>query len=83
MPHGVLGQIGPRVLGRVYRGFMTTKRVQRRRGPRPAARVDLLALTGETDTIVDDQPDLAAPAETEALGESPRLGGLTPPSRTR
>jgi len=58
-PGGPGGTIGPHVRDPVYRGFMTTKRVQRRRGPRPATRVDLLALTDAAGTMLDEPPFVA------------------------
>lgn len=83
--HRRAGSGGDRVHVRrcVYRDFMTTKRVQRRRGPRSATPVDLLALTGAAGPFTEERPDVAAAENTGETGETPSLSRVTPPSRTQ
>jgi hypothetical protein len=54
---------------------MATARVQRRRGPRPATPVDLLALADGARTFPEDLPDVAAP------GKQGRNRGVTHSTR--
>jgi len=67
-----------RVREPIYGYFMTTKRVQRRRGPRPAAPVDLLALTGGAGTVPDEPPQAAEPDNGGELGNLPALRVFLP-----
>jgi hypothetical protein len=74
-------------VGRTVRG-MTTKRVQRRRGPRPSRPVDLLALIGQAGTVTGEDAVGSLPSGSGSgsgsagAGEIPNPAPMNPPSRT-
>ena len=76
---GVIGGVSG--AGRTVR-VMTTKRVQRQRGPKPSRPVDPLALIGHAGTVTGEDAAGGLPGGGAGAGGAPKPARTNPPSRT-